>query len=103
MKTLNKTFIFTDAHISKSIYKEKVELSLSAIDIFHQRKHVQFVMNGEGHIETMATQYIPAYVLASIRFNWSLSSKRKGNMKLLNRFPHFKQLDASDCGIHLCA
>ncbi|WP_147639871.1 TonB-dependent receptor [Paraprevotella xylaniphila] len=77
MKTLNRTFIFTDAHISKSIYKEKVELSLSAIDIFHQRKHVQFVMNGEGHIETMATQYIPAYVLASIRFNWSLSSKKK--------------------------
>lgn len=76
-ESLNKTFVYANAQISKSVCKDKLELCLSAMDIFRQRKKVRFVMNGEGHTETVATRYIPAYVLASVRYNWSYTPKKK--------------------------
>ncbi len=75
--TLNKTLLITSANISKSLWNDKVELCLSANDIFHQRKHINLVINGEGHIETIATKFVPAYIMASVYFNWSYTPKKK--------------------------
>lgn len=76
-QSLNKTLVLTNAHLSKSFDNDKFEIRLSAIDIFHQRKHVRLTVDGEGQIETVATQYIPAYIMASVRLNWSYAPKKK--------------------------
>ena len=77
MASLNKTLVLTDAQVSKSVCKGKLELTLSAVDIFHQRQHVRFVMGAEGHTETVAKRYVPAYVLATLRYQWSYTPKKK--------------------------
>ena len=77
MTSLNKTLVLTDAQVSKSVCKGKLELTLSAVDIFHQRQHVRFVMGAEGHTETVAKRYVPAYVLATLRYQWSYTPKKK--------------------------
>ncbi len=77
MNALNKTLLLANASVSKSLWNDKIELRLSAKDIFHQRKHIRMKMNGEGHIETVATEYVPAYIMASVYFNWSYTPKKK--------------------------
>lgn len=76
-ESLNRTIVLADVNLSKSFLKEKLALGLSAVDLFHQRKHISFQMNGEGHTETVAKRFVPAYVLATLRYNWSHSPKKK--------------------------
>ena len=76
-ESLNRTIVLADVNLSKSFLKEKLVLGMNAVDLFHQRKHISFLMNGEGHTETVAKRFVPAYVLANLRYNWSHSPKRK--------------------------
>ena len=77
MESLNETLVLTNAKLSKSLFKDKLVLWIEAVDIFHQRNHIKFKMNNEEHTETKSTQYIPAYILASVRYNWSYTPKKK--------------------------
>lgn len=76
-ESLNRTIVLADVNLSKSFLKEKLMLGLSAVDLFYQRKHISFQMDGEGHTETVAKRFVPAYVLVSLRYNWSHSPKKK--------------------------
>jgi hypothetical protein len=62
--------------LSKSIFKNKIGLSLKAIDILHQYKSVAYVVNERGIRETR-TVSLPAYWLFSVTYKFNKQPKKK--------------------------
>jgi hypothetical protein len=73
---LNKLACEWDMKLSKSIFKNKIGLSLKAIDILHQYKRVAYVVNERGIRETR-TVSLPAYWLFSVTYKFNKQPKKK--------------------------
>ena len=65
---LNRYLCEWDVSLQHSILRNKVNLKISAIDIFHQYKAITYVTNERGIRETRAIS-IPAYVIFEIGIN----------------------------------
>ena len=73
---LNKLMCDWSMGLSKSIFKNKVGLSLKAIDILRQYKSVAYVVNERGIRETRAIS-LPSYLLFSVTYKFNKQPAKK--------------------------
>ena len=73
---LNKLTYDWNMGFSKSILKNKIGLSLKAIDILHQYKSVAYVVNERGIRETHAIS-LPSYLLFSMTYKFNKQPAKK--------------------------
>lgn len=73
---LNKLTCDWNMGLSKSILKNKIGLSLKAIDILHQYKSVAYVVNERGIRETHAIS-LPSYLLFSVTYKFNKQPAKK--------------------------
>ncbi|UKK60277.1 hypothetical protein L6470_04495 [Prevotella communis] len=74
--SLNKWNCLWDISLSKSILRDKIGLTLKAIDILHQYKSLTYVINERGIRETHAIA-LPSYCLFSVTYKFHKEPKKK--------------------------
>lgn len=77
MPSLNRTIFLLNANIQKSLFNDKVNLELSAVDILRQRKNAFSTVDAAGVTESINTRFIPSYFLFSVYYRWSHTPKKK--------------------------
>ena len=73
---LNRYLCEWDVSLQRSIMKNRINLKLSAIDVFRQYKAITYVTNERGIRETRAVS-IPSYVLFSLSYRFNKSPEKK--------------------------
>lgn len=77
MPSLDRTVFLMDAAIQKSFLDDRLDLRVSAVDIFRQRKNAFSVVDASGMTESIRTRFVPSYVLFSVYYRWSHNPKKK--------------------------
>ena len=73
---LNKLTCEWNMVLSKSVFKNKINLKLKAVDILNQYKSVAYTVNEYGTLETHALS-LPSYVLFSMTYQLNLQPKKR--------------------------
>ena len=73
---LNRYLCEWDVSLQRSIMKNRINLKLSAIDVFRQYKAITYVTNERGIRETRAVS-IPSYVLFSLSYRFNKNPEKK--------------------------
>ena len=73
---LNKLACQWDVTLSKSVWKNKIDLRLTAIDLLRQHKSITYVMNEQGIRETRSVT-LPSYFLFTIGCKFSKQPKKR--------------------------
>ena len=73
---LNKLACQWDITLSKSVWKNKIDLRLTAVDLLRQHKSIAYVMNEQGIRETRSVT-LPSYFLFTIGYKFSKQPKKR--------------------------
>ena len=73
---LNRLSCQWDATLSKSLWKERIELRVAAIDLLRQHRSIAYVMNEQGIRETHSIT-LPSYFLFTVAYRFNKKPQKK--------------------------
>lgn len=73
---LNRLSCQWDATLSKSLWKERIELRVAAIDLLRQHRSIAYVMNEQGIRETHSIT-LPSYFLFTVAYRFNKEPQKK--------------------------
>ena len=73
---MNTDDLVWNAELSRSFFKEKFTLKLTAFDLLHQLSNTQYSVNAQGRTETW-TNSIPRFVMLSAAYKLNHTPKKK--------------------------
>ena len=73
---LNRLTCQWDVTFSKSLWKDRIDLRLTAVDLLRQHKSIVYVMNEQGIRETRSVT-LPSYILFTIGYKFSKQPKKR--------------------------
>ena len=73
---MNTDDLVWNAELSRSFFKEKFTLKLTAFDLLHQLSNTQYSVNAQGRTETWY-RFLPHYVMAHLVYHWNKNPKKK--------------------------
>lgn len=77
LPSLDRTVFLLNASIQKSLLGDRLNLSLSAVDLLRRRKNAFSVVDGAGVTESMRTRFIPSYIMLSLYYRWAQTPKKR--------------------------
>lgn len=72
---MNTNDLVWNAEVSRTMFKEKLTLKLTAFDLLHQLSNKQYNVNAQGRTETW-NNCIPRYVMLSVAYKFNHSPKK---------------------------
>ena len=73
---MNTDDLVWNAELSRSLFKEKLTLKLTAFDLLHQLSSKQYSVNAQGRTETWVN-CIPRYVLLTMTYRFNKKPKKQ--------------------------
>ena len=73
---MNTDDLVWNAELSRSLFKEKITMKLTAFDLLHQLSNKQYSVNAQGRTETW-NNCIPRYIMFSLMYKFNKQPKQK--------------------------